>query len=270
MEETQKYRNILANWTTPFTKTTDEAWAELAPKLSTEARVVSGVFNWRKSLTWASAAVAIFLAVLFWPAAPVMQEITALQHEKVVLPDQSVLYLNAGSTARFAQKWDDGREVELSGQGFFEVQPGSSFVVKTTQGQVEVLGTSFDVYTRAQDFRVACYTGKVRVKADAHAEEITTGQMAAWLDNQWKISDFDVQRADWRSGEFYFTNEPLANVFNEIARQFNVTIETPGLPERMFTGRFSNKNLNQALETVCLPMQLSYQIKGNVVVVQDQ
>jgi transmembrane sensor len=269
VEETQKYRNILANWKAPFTKTTDEAWGELAPKL-TEARVVGGEFNWTKALTWASAAVAIFLAVLFWPSSPAMQEITALHQQKVVLPDQSVLYLNAGSHAKFAEEWSDSREVELNGQGFFEVQPGSSFVVKTPQGQVEVLGTSFDVYTREQDFRVACYTGKVRVTASDAVKDIVPGQIAMLQENQLHISGFDVQRADWRSGNFYFTNEPLANVFNEIARQFNVTIETVGLPDRIFTGRFSNTNLNQALETICLPMELTYQIKGNVVVIQAQ
>jgi transmembrane sensor len=270
VEETQKYRNVLANWKTPFTKTTDEAWDELAPKLTAESRVVDGGFNWSKALTWASAAVALFLAVVFWPTSPAMTEFTAIHQEKIVLPDQSVLLLNAGSTAKFAQQWDDQRKVELTGQGFFEVQPGSSFVVETTHGQVQVLGTSFDVYARENDFRVACYTGKVRVTAGAADKEILPGQMVALNEKQLAISNFDVQRADWRSGEFYFTNEPLSNVFNEIARQFNVTIEAPGLPDRLFTGRFSNKNLNQTLETVCLPMELAFEIKGNVVVVRAQ
>ena len=70
------------------------------------------------------------------------------------------------------------------------------------------------------------------------------------------------QTTGWLAGEFHFRETPLAEVFREIERQFKVRV----LPETIisglqFTGRFTNGNMNEALDIICLSSGLSYSIK---------
>jgi len=261
-----KYREILNSWEVPGKKTTDQAWNDIQPRLSAtkpqEARVIS--FSWRPLVSVAAAAAVIVAVVLVWPNSKLIQrETAARQIEAVMLPDQSMMILNAGSSASYDDDWSDSRTLELDGQAFFEVQKGSKFSVVTSSGVVEVLGTSFDVFSRGQDFRVSCTTGKVRVSSGKSNVEITPGNMAELSKGVLVISQFDPQQADWQSGEFTFTDEPLQNVFSEMQRQFNITITSPELKDRFYTGRFSNRDLAEALELVCLPMGLRYEIGNN-------
>lgn len=270
VEDKKKYEKVLANWETPFTKSTDQAWSELEPKLSAKTIVVQGFFHrYRKQIAVASAAaVALLFTVLLWPADSI-HEIAVLQQQTVVLPDQSSMTLNAHSSAKFAEKWNSERVVELDGQAFFDVKSGEKFLVKTDIGAVEVLGTSFDVYDRSDIFRVKCYTGKVNVTSANTTLVLTPGQFAELNNKQLVQKEFDLAQGDWRKGEFYFKEEPVTMVFEEIERQFNVEISLPNLKERYFTGRFSNKDLNKALETVCLSMGLKYSIVDNKVFITE-
>jgi hypothetical protein len=57
---------------------------------------------------------------------------------------------------------------------------------------------------------------------------------------------------------------------DEIRRQFDVEISIPVMTGRLYSGRFNNKDLNRALELVCLPMGLSFEIQNNkTVIVKD-
>lgn len=52
-------------------------------------------------------------------------------------------------------------------------------------------------------------------------------------------------------------------MFDEIERQFNVKFATRERENRFFTGSFTNKDLEEALETVCIVMRLNYEIGEN-------
>src|ERR1700727_3570645 len=69
--------------------------------------------------------------------------------KNILLPDSSVVILNANSSMRIPQQWTEsgGRQVWLEGEAYFQVQKKPStaqkFVVHTRQGDVEVLGPGF-------------------------------------------------------------------------------------------------------------------------------
>ncbi len=46
-------------------------------------------------------------------------------------------------------------------EGFFKVQKGNKFIVHTPAGDVEVMGTSFNVFAREEASKVSCVTGKL-------------------------------------------------------------------------------------------------------------
>lgn len=127
-----------------------------------------GSMRWRN---WAAAgAAAILIFGLWWGLQnPDQLEFSTDFGEtlSLTLPDGSKVILNSNSTLSFPEDWENlkTREVLLKGEAFFEVVHQKShqpFLVNTPSGmEVEVLGTSFSVYNRAQKSQVVLKEGKV-------------------------------------------------------------------------------------------------------------
>ena len=89
--------------------------------------------------------------------------------DSVRLADGTKVMLNAGSRLTYPKEFSgEKREVQLSGQAFFEVTPDKThpFVVKTQKMDVTVLGTSFEVfsYDGDEEGETVLLTGKVKVE----------------------------------------------------------------------------------------------------------
>ena len=190
------------------------------------------------------------------------------------LPDQSQILLNAGSSLNYHRfQFKKNRTVHLEGEAFFQVTPGNSFLVETALGEVTVLGTSFNVFSRDDQFDVRCSTGRVRVvlaKKDTfylnpgkavHFDGTTRESMSY----EFKVPDQPL----WTKGIFEYTDASLSVVLAELERQFNIRMV---LPENItvdtmhYTGLFVNDTLEKALNDVCWPMHLRYEIAGNRVI----
>ena len=228
-EEMNKYQKILGSWSVPEGKSTEQAWQEIEARLDSvparETRVVK--MNWRPLAGVASAAAVVIMAVVIgWPKSRVVRQIAEVKQTKtIVLPDQSVMTLNASSTAEYGEDWSENRVIKLEGEAFFDVKKGSNFSVITPNGVVEVLGTSFDVFARPEKFRVECHTGRVRISSGQSNIEITPGYAAELDKGILDISSFDSNEGGWRKGEFHFKSEPFMNVVREIERQYQEDIE---------------------------------------------
>lgn len=187
-------------------------------------------------------------------------------HADYTLSDGSAIKLNAGSKISFNRRnFVSDRLVSLNGEAFFEVTKGNPFRVNTPTGMVEVLGTSFNVFSRDNSFRVACLTGKVMVTSNNQSLIIEPGERAELTSSGLNKSGDDRTKyvTAWINGEFYFENTPLSLVFKEIERQFNVKFAGRERNDEFFTGSFVNKDLKTALEIVCIPMGLQYEISDN-------
>jgi len=246
----------------------EEALKLLRSKLD-QTNTIKPVRNLR--IYWSAAASIVLIALLttvyFYQSTPNQIVANKGQHLEYTLPDGSNVIVNADSKISFSESgFAKQRTLNLDGEAFFSVQKGKPFVVKTKTGLVEVLGTTLNVFSRNNELRVSCLTGKVQVTANGQSLIILPGEKADLVSGTLqKTSNIQTdQMAGWRSGEFHFVNVPLISIFEEIERQFNVNITTKDVKNRFFTGTFSNKNLNEVLESVCLVMHLNYEIKdGN-------
>jgi ferric-dicitrate binding protein FerR (iron transport regulator) len=257
-----KYQDILRTLKVPEGKSTDQAWIELQSKLNNrqpKAKLIA--FSWRPMVSVAAAAAIIIGLIILWPNETLKTvSCNAGNTELVMLPDASEARLNAASTLTFSEDWSNNRTVQLNGQAFFDVKKGSKFQVVTSVGLVEVLGTSFDVFARDTDFRVECRTGKVRVTAGNQSVDIVPGFTAFLENDRLLVGEFNMSEADWRNGEFIYKDADLSEIFDELSRQFNIQFEIPAMEGRKYTGRFNNKNLEEALQLVCQPMAMRYTI----------
>lgn len=189
------------------------------------------------------------------------------------LPDGSVVDLNAGSELSYSSEWD--RTLNLKGEAFFKVTEGDKFTIETPHGQVQVLGTSFNVSDRNNTFIVTCKTGKVKVdfsKPDAQSVYLTKGESVIFEKDIVNKIQVDIAKiADWKKGTFHYVDRPVSEAFHEIERQYDVKVKFSDkhIKSRIFTGYFYTGDLKISLELVCEPMGLNFSIDEKTVTIES-
>ena len=191
--------------------------------------------------------------------------------ETLQLPDNSEVILNAASKLSFNKKsWEDNRSLELDGEAFFKVAKGKKFTVHTDAGIVQVLGTQFNVKERNNYFEVTCYEGLVSVTFDNETIKLSKGKSFRILNNKTEFKDFNATNPSWLQQESSFTNVPLSQVIEELERQYNIKIKVNNIDtNQIFTGTFTHKNKDIALQSVSIPLKLSYTINGNTITLSN-
>ena len=190
------------------------------------------------------------------------------QQNTVTLPDASEVRLNAGSDITFSEKnWDENRKLELNGEAYFKVAKGKKFTVATSEGEVSVLGTQFNVESRDGFFEVTCYEGLVSVNYQDIDKKLPAGNSFIVINGNIKEStDIKILEPSWIKNESSFTSIPLKFVLAEFERQFNIEVETENINmEQLFTGTFDNTDINLALESISTPSQIRYKLETDKV-----
>lgn len=183
----------------------------------------------------------------------------------VVLNDQSKVTLNAKSKVLYANLFQYNRTIQLEGEAFFEVEKGSSFTVQTALGEVKVLGTKFNVTSFDDYFEVVCYEGKVRVAVKQKATILTQGETVRFYNSSFENwAATTLQHPLWMNGETAFKKVPMKYVLSKFEDQFGVKVAFPKSIENItFTGSFTHKNRETALQSICIPLQLKYVNNSN-------
>ncbi|PRY44304.1 FecR family protein [Spirosoma oryzae] len=107
-----------------------------------------------------------------WQRRMVTYETAYGESQRIKLPDGSFVDLNAHSILTMRANWPDGasREVWLDGEAFFTVskkqQQGRpiKFTVHTSDLDINVKGTQFDVSTRKQQTKVVLSEGSIQLR----------------------------------------------------------------------------------------------------------
>ena len=222
-------------------------------------------------LKWVLTAAAA-LALVIWINTTKPHQFMAFygEQQSIDLPESSQVVINAGSDIKYKRNFVNKREIRLSGEAFFEVQPGSTFTVVTDQGTVTVLGTSFNVIAWPERFEVSCYTGKVRVQVDdKDAVEITPGEKVIGInENLQKKTFIATDSPSWMNGKFTFEDQPLSAVMKEVERQFGVEVTlAEGTEDIKYTGLFEKGDLTQALDLITWPLHLKADVNGKNVTI---
>lgn len=196
------------------------------------------------------------------------------QIETVNLPDGSVVNVNASSTLSYDEKtFTTDRVLQLDGEAFFNVQKGSSFKVKTPNGEVEVLGTSFNVFSRNAMLNVNCETGKVAVSSGADKTILVANERVKISQNKVHIKSKvnEVSRSSWKNGIYHYDNTDLRLIMEDMKRQWGVTVDIQkGLEELKFTGSFKTDHIENAIAEVCWPLGVKYELKNkNIRIFKD-
>jgi ferric-dicitrate binding protein FerR (iron transport regulator) len=220
----------------------------------------------------AAASILLFATWFMWPTDTTVT-VTANASEQIMgmLPDNSMFTLNAGSELSYdSEDWKKERSIHLIGEAFFEVEKGEKFTVNTANGQVKVLGTSFNVRSRDASLEVICRTGKVGVSSIAGKDfGVLMPQDAISISkdvlvDKWQVSK--VAGKNWMDGIIRFKSAKLAEVISELERQFDIKINTQNIDiQQVVSCNFQNKNLDTALMTTLSPLGIEYVVEGKMV-----
>ena len=265
MEKLQEQLDI------PFSKSKADVWKDLEARMDAapiERKIklsASPVFRF----AMAASIVFVLGVVGVMRFYSVTRQAIPGQHQLVDLPDGSTVHLNAASSVSYHPYWwRFSRDVSFEGEAYFEVEKGSRFRVISERGTTTVMGTSFDIYSRDADYRVACLTGKVRVtdRANKDAVIITPNQRAILTEqgifNVQKNVDLTNETA-WVHNKLIFTSTPLDQVFDELERQYGVKILGKEKYKRNYSGNFDrDMGADEVLGFVCKAMGIKFEQKS--------
>ncbi len=249
----------------PYEKSTQEVWDLMAEKFDEKPSGKVVQFNHRRIFTAIAASVLILLgslAVMKFYTKTIISE--KGEHLTASLPDGSTVELNAQSTLKYHPYWWQlSRKINFNGEAFFQIAKGSKLEVSSENGKIIVLGTSFNIYARNNQYKVTCLTGKVKVVSVTQKEAILTPEYHAEIDHN---GDIVVRKLDkpelsteWVSNMFSFTSVPFMEVIQEIERQFNVIIKTNCHLNYYYTGYFPKEMpVDQILNLLCKPFGLTF------------
>jgi transmembrane sensor len=160
--------------------------------------------------------------------------------------------------------------VVLEGEAYFKAKKGKTFTVRSEQGKVEIVGTVFNVYARGEELEVKCAEGKVQVINPDETERVLLkkGEQVSVLRGRMQDRKGLSSYPNWFKGESAFRSAPLGRVFDEMERQYGVTVLVDSLGERTFSGKFVHKDLKKAVKMVCDPMKLKCEVRGDTIFVK--
>jgi len=260
-EETEK---MISSTQIHWKKSKDEVWMELEKKIAAapSAGKIILLRPWLKIAMAAGIALMVSISALINFYTKTIN-VPMGQHAEIYLPDNSRINLNAQSTISYKPLlWRFTRTVKFEGEAYFDVMKGKQFEVISGKGKTIVPGTTFNIYSRNNDYQVTCISGMVKVSGISGSQDVilNPGQQAL-LNTEGTLviqSEIDTdQTLSWLNNKLSFTSVPLRKVFEEIGRQYGVFINIPEDPEYIYTGTFMKEgSVENVLNLVCRPFDL--------------
>jgi transmembrane sensor len=181
-------------------------------------------------------------------------EIPAGKDHSLRLPDGTLVQLNASSTIRFPVSFNASRrEVFVNGEAYFKVSsdPTRPFIVHLPDGDVQVLGTEFNV-NAYHTTTVSLIQGSVKVVSAKDSLILTPDKEARLTQAKIETSTFDADETlAWRQGRYVFNNASPKLIAEVISRLFakNVVLDNQPAADLALTAiLYKNQPLEQQLQ----------------------
>lgn len=202
----------------------------------------------------------------------------------LVLQDGSKVWLNSMSSLKYPVRFtENNRTVELTGEAYFEVakDPTRPFIVKTTNYDINVLGTSFNISSYAGDNTVTTLVeGSIQISNISGSIEsnikLTANDQLILNKTDLSIS---VQKVDagtfcsWINGSFSFENETIENVFLKLERWYDIDVSFTNekIKTYEYTGELPRfENFEVILEMLEIISEVQITVNGNKVIISEK
>lgn len=192
----------------------------------------------------------------------------------LVLNDGTKVHLNSLSSLRFPVTFQGKREVELTGEAFFEVShTGEPFIVHTQGMQIEVLGTVFNISAYpGEEYQATLVSGSVKVDAGESGSLILKpSQQASFTPGGGDMQVRTVETAfytSWVKGKINFKDQRLEDIMKTLSRWYDIKVEYS--PEALKNKRFGcyvnrYEEITPFLELLEATENVRYKINGKTI-----
>ncbi len=219
-------------------------------------------------------------------SSPAMVEISAAYGEtkQVTLPDQTEVWLNAGSSLKYPSEFSQKlRSVHLTGEAFFSVTKNQSkpFVVETKNLAVKVLGTKFNLkaYPDEHQTIATLQEGKIEIQTVKNQKRQIVPNEQLVYNNETstlKVVKINVEDIpDWKTGNLLFSEATLGEILQTLERRFNISFDTDksiDLSTERYTIKFEREETPEQILQVLADMagNFSYSSKSGQITLKKR
>jgi transmembrane sensor len=238
------------------------------------------------------------------PHTPQQQELITHYGKRIhtILPDGSTVWLNSGSSIKYAENLitNGKREVTLNGEAYFDVKHDAKhpFIVHAGKLNIVVLGTAFNVKAYAGDayMETTLIRGKVEISNDAKpgadivlypnekatvntsaytvkkttllVKRAVSDSLAVTTEKDAKLPEMPddaIAETAWVSNELTFKRENFTDLAEQLERWYNVKIvfDNNAYMSKQFTGTFKDQDINEVMHALQLTQSFHYEITNN-------
>jgi len=218
------------------------------------------------------------------------------ERKKVTLPDGSTVWLNSKSILKLDKHFNkNNRLVWLQGEGFFDVtHSNKAFKVQTTEFEINVLGTAFNVkaYPDEVTSEATLIRGlitmqpvngggiitlkpsqKITLYKKLGATTVLSQQKRQpkishpeiTIDHYQLARDSTVVETAWVQNKIEILDQEFGEIRPMLEKWYNVqiTFTSPELEKYRFTATFTKETIKDALDALQRVEKFNYEIKGD-------
>jgi transmembrane sensor len=200
------------------------------------------------------------------------------------LTDGTHVDLNADSKLTLSPEFGQGtRQVELEGEAFFDVThvDGRPFRVHTSEGDVRVVGTAFNVHAYAdeKEAQVVVSEGKVALgtastTGAAHADTVVLEprQLGVMADHRVRELQREVDLRPytaWKEGRLVFEDATFSEVVRRLERWYNleIDVQAPVAAIDQLNAVFEEETVREVISDIAIALDLKFEIRGSRITV---
>ena len=194
----------------------------------------------------------------------------------IKLDDGTKVWVNAETKLKYPVVFvGDRREVVLEGEAFFDVAKNEKpFIVKTSFGDVRVLGTAFGIsaYASESESYTTLVRGKVSVEREGGepvvilpGEQVVTSKDGKMIKQQVDVEEF----VGWKDGIYVFKEKSLGEIMKTLERWYNISVDfqDKSLVDLPFTGNLKRyDDINVFFDALTRTGDMKYRVEGNQVI----
>lgn len=248
---------------------TDIAWQNLQQEVKAPRKILG--FDWLK-VAASITLLAAFSVGIVWFVFTAKDLTYTEANQGIELQDQSMVTLNKGSELKVFKEFNKrSREVYLNGEAYFDIEKSTKpFIVHTENGNVQVLGTEFSVYSEDEGFiQVELYEGKVLYTNTKDEIILKPGERLVINDAAY-IEPIEAKTGvRWNEKEIVCNNSTLNYILGQLSLHYGVEYKVgQRFLKQHYTVVLPTQNLNACLQTLSQISDKNFVLKDNTILIK--
>ena len=204
-------------------------------------------------------------------------KVTARQSLVYTLPDSTKVWMESGSSIKYAKAFGKDRKVWLSGNSLFEVykHEGSTFQVYIDKAFIEVKGTCFLVkQSNAEKNEITLFHGKIEFNVESTGQKTLMKplQKVIYNPNNAETTVEQIANIKWENGKYNFTDIPLQELIGIINQMYDsdITLAKDINHEAAFTGSIRyDEPLDDVIDKICFSLNLKKEANTHEIIIKN-